>query len=414
MRMPRQQTGQLFQRHGSWYVRFYEDRVIDGTVKRVRISKRLGDVRTRGKTAPEEIRRLAKQLVEPANDPQINPELVMRLGDFVERAYFPRIQQHKRPSTVKGYGDIWRIHLKPRCSEAWMKDVRCHHVQQWLDAIARPGNLSKRSIQHIKCCLSAIFKLAKQQGYFVGENPVRDSAVAPDAKAPQLTYAYTLDEILAFLAVLPEPAATIFATAAFAGLRRGEVRGLRWEDYRDGEIQVAQSVWESHVSAPKTNLSRGAVPVISPLARMLEAHRMRCGNPSTGPIFAAVNGKPLSLNNVLGRMILPVLNRCEICGVSKGQHLRAEHKFVRDKSLPEWHGWHAARRGLGTNLYRLGIPEKTIQAILRHANVSTTNTYYIKTASADAQAAMAKLESVIPQLGNRIRPSPRVCCGKLK
>ncbi len=234
----------------------------------------------------------------------------------------------------------------------------------------------------------------------MGENPVRDSAVAPDAKAPQLTYAYTLDEILAFLAVLPEPAATIFATAAFAGLRRGEVRGLRWEDYRDSEIQVAQSVWESHVSAPKTNLSRGAVPVIRPLARMLEAHRMRCGNPSTGPIFAAVNGKPLSLNNVLGRMILPVLNRCEVCGVSKGQHLRAEHKFVRDKSLPEWHGWHAARRGLGTNLYRLGIPEKTIQAILRHANVSTTNTYYIKTASADAQAAMAKLESVIPQLGN--------------
>jgi hypothetical protein len=32
--------------------------------------------------------------------------------------------------------------------------------------------------------------------------------------------------------------------------------------------------------------------------------------------------------------------------------------------------------------------------------VTTTNTYYIKTASADAQAAMAKLKSVIPQLGN--------------
>jgi hypothetical protein len=57
------------------------------------------------------------------------------------------------------------------------------------------------------------------------------------------------------------------------------------------------------------------------------------------------------------------------------------------------------RVNLGAQLW-LGIPEKTIQAILRHANVSTTNTYYIKTASADAQAAMAKLESVIPQLGN--------------
>ena len=25
--------------------------------------------------------------------------------------------------------------------------------------------------------------------------------------------------------------------------------------------------------------------------------------------------------------------------------------------LPEWHGWHAARRGLGSNLYRLGVPD---------------------------------------------------------
>ena len=54
--------------------------------------------------------------------------------------------------------------------------------------------------------------------------------------------------------------------------------------------------------------------------------------------------------------------------------------------LPEWHGWHAARRGLGTNLYRLGVPEKTIQAILRHANVSTTNTFYIKSAADDMRA----------------------------
>ncbi len=54
--------------------------------------------------------------------------------------------------------------------------------------------------------------------------------------------------------------------------------------------------------------------------------------------------------------------------------------------------------GLGTNLYRLGVPEKTIQAILRHANVSTTNTYYIKSAADDTRAAMAKLESLV--IGN--------------
>jgi site-specific recombinase XerD len=30
---------------------------------------------------------------------------------------------------------------------------------------------------------------------------------------------------------------------------------------------------------------------------------------------------------------------------------------------------------LGSNLYRLGVPEKVIQQILGHANVSTTATY---------------------------------------
>jgi Phage integrase family len=55
-----------------------------------------------------------------------------------------------------------------------------------------------------------------------------------------------------------------------------------------------------------------------------------------------------------------------------------------------------ARRGLGSNLYRLGVPDMVIQRILRHANVSTTATYYIKTAADDVKSAMAKLESSIP------------------
>ena len=62
-------------------------------------------------------------------------------------------------------------------------------------------------------------------------------------------------------------------------------------------------------------------------------------------------------------------------------------------SIPEWHGWHAARRGLGSNLYRIGVPDMVIQRILRHANVSTTATYYIKTAADDVRKAMTRLEN---------------------
>jgi len=57
-----------------------------------------------------------------------------------------------------------------------------------------------------------------------------------------------------------------------------------------------------------------------------------------------------------------------------------------------WHGWHAFRRGLATNLHRLGVSDKVIQQILRHANVSTRMNIYVKTVSADATIAMKTLE----------------------
>jgi integrase len=93
----------------------------------------------------------------------------------------------------------------------------------------------------------------------------------------------------------------------------------------------------------------------------------------------------------------PALNRCEVCRKAESEHRRAGHEFKRDSSLPEWHGWHSARRGLGSNLYRLGVPDMVIQRILRHANVSTTATYYIKTAADDVRNAMTMLESRIAE-----------------
>ena len=94
-------------------------------------------------------------------------------------------------------------------------------------------------------------------------------------------------------------------------------------------------------------------------------------------------------------MILPALNRCGFCGKERLDHAGLNHEFKRDSSRPEWHGWHAFRRGLATNLHRLGVGDKTIQAILRHANVMTTMDIYVKTVSADSTAAMKLLETAL-------------------
>jgi hypothetical protein len=50
--------------------------------------------------------------------------------------------------------------------------------------------------------------------------------VLPKARPSDETYAYSLEEILQMLQMLPEPASTIVGVAGFAGLRGGELRGL--------------------------------------------------------------------------------------------------------------------------------------------------------------------------------------------
>jgi len=114
-------------------------------------------------------------------------------------------------------------------------------------------------------------------------------------------------------------------------------------------------------------------------------HRLRSGNPETGPIFANSAEKPPALSSVVNRVILPALNCCELCGKAESNHQKANHPYKRDRRIRQWHGWHAASRGLGSNLDRLGVPDMVIQRILRHANVSTTATYYIKTAADDVK-----------------------------
>jgi integrase len=411
MQRARRQDGYIFKAKGKWYLRYFVTRVVDGKVKRVRVAKPLAaivqvdEVRgTKTTITKAKARDLAAPILEQINQERYAPETAVSLRDFVERIYLPRMEQQKRPSTARGYRDIWKHHLKARSTGLWMREIRTCDIQRILDDIAQTGLLSSNSLRHIKSQISGIFSHAKQQGYFDGENPARNTAIPPARQSAE-TYAYSLEEIGQILALLQEPAATIFAVAAFTGARRGEIRGLMWENYKDGEIQITRSIWKGHVTEPKTRKSRGAIPVIAPLARRLEFHRLRCGNPTSGAMFPNLNGLPMDLGNVLNRAILPELNRCAVCGKSKTECGKPdaedevpEHKFVRDESRPEWHGWHAARRGLGTNLYRLGVPEKTIQAILRHANVSTTNTYYIKSAADDTRAAMAKLESLV--IGN--------------
>ena len=321
----------------------------------------------------------------------LNAQSTMPVSDFVERIYIPEyVEKNLRAATMKQYRDVWNNHLKPRMGKLTLRSFRTVHGEQMLAKVAEQAALGRSSLRHCKAFLSGAFKQAKRLGVLDGLNPIQDVSI-PRAPEPEETYAYDLGEIKAMLSVLKEPAWTVVLIAALTGLRKGEIRGLAWEDFDGRELSVRHSVWNSVVNAPKTRRSAAPIPVVKQLAEALEAHRLRMGKLAAGPIFQAGNGKPLNLDNLVRRTIAPALTRCAVCRKSEDKHKPDGHIWARDNSLPHWHGWHAFRRGLATNLHALGVEDKTIQAILRHSNVGLTMNVYVKSVSESQVSAMDAL-----------------------
>jgi integrase len=368
MKRTRHQQGYLYRKGSLWLLRYYDSEVAShGTVRRVQKTKKLAEV---GPECPTKTaaRDLAREFLETINQARKTPESTMTLTRFTEDRYLPFVADSKRISTFHGYRNMWKRYLKPH-GEITLRDFRTVDGERILGTIAKGSALTSTTLAHIKALLSGVFRYAKRQGVINSENPMRD-VVLPRGKPPGETHAYSLEDIFQMLDVLPEPAATIVAAAAFTGARKGEVRGFLWENYDRGQILVSQSFWRGHALEPKTRKSKATVPVIAQLAQRLELHRSRSGNPANGFMFPSATGKPVNMDALARDVIVPLARKASV----------------------RWHGWHAFRRGLATNLYRLGVSDKTIQRILRQANVGVTQRCYIKTADSDAMAAMQQFE----------------------
>jgi integrase len=386
--MRRQQHGYLFHRGRSWFVRYCDDVLqTDGTIKRKLVCKKL-DVEYGDEYRTEaSVRAFVQEILAPVNSGLFNPQSTMLISDFVEKIYLPQYADKQlRDSTRKGYRDVWEIHVKNRLGKLTLRQFRTVNGEQLLSAIARDTKLGRSSLKRIKSFLSGTFKQAKRLGILDNVNPIQDVSI-PRAKEPEETYAYTLDEAKKMLAALGEPARTVVLTAAYTGLRKGEIRGLCWEDFNGKELCVNRSVWNGIINPPKTRRSAAPVPVVKELADALEDHRQRMGKLAVGHIFQAGNGKPLNLDNLARRVIAPAIERCVRCRQPESKHKTDGLMFELDKTLA-WHGWHAFRRGLATNLHSLRVDDKTIQAILRHSNIGLTMNVYVKSVAESGVNAM--------------------------
>jgi integrase len=396
------QKGYVFKANGWWWVRFFETRVETGKapdferkMKRRQHASKLATVlpeHSRLKRPPEYVEQLQKEFLAKVNQGDTAPDKSISLAEFFKTVFAPHMAARRKLSTCYCMQKNWDKELLPRIGNLRVRDFTTPHAQKTLDAIARENpKLARQTLFRYKSLMSAVMRHAVNQGFHPGPNPVSLAEVG-SGKPSKIMPHYLLDEVRQLLAVLPEPSRTAVAIAAFSGLRRGEIEGLMWEHVTADSIRVERSMWAGKAYETKTAASKGLVPLIPALKIILEAHRLRVGNPSTGPIFATGNRTPVSLNNLLGRQVLPALRRCAHCGKAYNKpHLG--HEYKRDESRPDWRGWHSLRRFVASGLHDLGVDDLTVQKIMRHSSLTVTQRCYIKTLPEQSVSAMAKLEN---------------------
>jgi integrase len=333
-------------------------------------------------SSPRSVEHLARPYLKALPD-KLTTATTQSASNFIEHTYFPYAEQKSglAPSTIFGYKHIFSKHLKDRLATTKLCDFRTATGQGLLNQIAEKTGLSHTSLKHIKWFLVAALNYAKQVDALQCDGNPMEYTEVPEGAATEQTKAYSLKEISSMIAALEDDpvASAVIATAAFTGLRRSELRGLRWSDFHDGQFFITHTVWNTSArDKTKTVDAMAPVPVLKSLAKILEAHQGDANE--AGYIFAGPkSGRPLNLANLARRIIVPKL---KAAGVQC------------------WSGWHGFRRGLATNLFELGEDEATIQAILRHADVKTTRRHYIKknVVSKESKQAMNRLAKVFKKM----------------
>lgn len=374
----------IYLRGGSWILR-YRIPVETGKGHKL-LDKYIKLAPRREYKSARSVEHLARPYLDSMPD-KITTATTQTAAHFIEHSYFPHVEQENTlaPSTICGYKHIFTKHLKNHLIDIRLCDFRTATGQTLLNRIAAETELSHTSLKHIKWFLVAALNYAKQTDALQCDgNPMEYTEVPKGAESKD-THAYTLEEIQSMLTALADEsvASTAIATAAFTGLRRSELRGLRWKDLHDGQLDISNTVWGTHErEKTKTASSKAPVPVLPILASLLEEHRN--GFAQSTYIFQGEKmGRPLNLSNLARRIIVPKLKKAGV----------------------KWHGWHAFRRGLATNLYNLDVREEEIQSIMRHADISVTRKHYIKRLLVPRRSkdAMRRLGQVFQGLHRRTR-----------
>jgi len=254
-----------------------------------------------------------------------------------------------KPSALRSYEQAMRLRVLPEFGSVRLSELHRPDLQEFADGLLAAG-LNPSTIQVTLLPLRAMFRRALSRGELAA-NPCNGLQL-PAVRGRRERYA-TPDEAAALIAAVPAGDRPIWATAMYAGLRRGELQALRAEDvdmasgvirvefgweYRDGQIPL------------KSNAGRRKVPISGALRGFLTERFATCGYSGGDRLFGFVS--PTSPFDP-GKL-------------SK----RADRAWTA--AALERITLHECRHTFASLMIAAGVNPKALQHFMGHANISIT------------------------------------------
>jgi integrase len=175
-----------------------------------------------------------------------------------------------KPSTLTDYRSVVASRLLPAFGSVPLEEMTPLRIEDWRASLGAGRPLTNRTRNKAVTILGGIMERARKV-YGLPSNPVRDVEKLRERYDATRFDFYSPEEVWALVrAAASEQDGAIFLTAAFTGLRRGELIALRWRDvdFERSAIRVSGSYANGKLTTPKSGHGR-VVPMVPEVAAAL-------------------------------------------------------------------------------------------------------------------------------------------------
>ena len=306
--------------------------------------------------------------IEMYRDADLSEDCNMLLSEWLDKWLNEYITYYVRPNTLYSYTAMIKNQINPNLGKRPLSALTTQEIQKFYNTIKKKGRvktdtthgteLADSMVRKVHMMLHEALDMAVKQKLIVS-NPTNGTTLPKNNYAPKQIL--NDEQLNRFMEVIKsdERWYEFFYTEITTGLRKGEICGLKWEDFDEhcGTLKIKRSVGRTKSGAMligKTKTETGSREILLPpsTSKLLQNRKINSVSEWIFPNFRNAE-KPINPQNAY-------------------RHLKA---LLKKAGLPSIR-FHDLRHTFATHAIAGGVDAKTLSGILGHANASfTLDTY---------------------------------------